>query len=172
MMRKCRICGKPANDVVGSYNYTSWMCDEHVDVFISLAIHWKYQEHQAVMYVDPESEVLDAKIERVRNLSPNSTLQIRDTLQTRTKIAPKEDYSGALYDPEARGFARPKSKHLKVYPRWTGMETHDADEKHGEVHEIRKSKARNLSRMKKNPTETDYASKGIIWDSPTIYTKG
>ena len=33
MMRKCRICGKPANDVVGSYNYTSWMCDEHVDVF-------------------------------------------------------------------------------------------------------------------------------------------
>lgn len=167
-MRKCRLCGNEANEVVSSYTYHAWLCDDHVDTFISLATHWMYQMHKAVPWQPSVEEAVsfmsDDCNDSPENNSPAPTIKIAESK--------KQDYSNVLYNPEARGFARPRSKHLKVSPRWTGMETHDADKKHGEV----------VSRMPKTicddsydgstpPTEFDYGSKAIIWDSSTVYTK-
>ena len=51
-MRKCRVCGNPADEVVGSYNYASWLCTSHVDTFVMLATQWLQMDHQAVPYFD------------------------------------------------------------------------------------------------------------------------
>ena len=143
------------------------MCEKHIDVFISLAIYWVYNEHQAVMYVNPNNELPD----KIMWYDDLQDVNKDGTLQTTVEIGPK-DYSDELYDPEAKGFARPRSKHLKVYPRWTGMETNDADEKHGDVHTLEGlDELEDTPPPKNKPTEMDYASKSIIWDSSNVYTK-
>ena len=174
-MRKCRVCGNPADEVVGSYNYASWLCTSHVDTFVMLATHWLYMDHQAVPYFDvivPELYDDTVCVDLTGNLEENTKRAIIAVGWGDTKDTNGSEYSNALYDPEARGFARSRPKHLKIYPRWTGMETHDADKKHGEV----------VSRMPKTIcddsydgstplSEFAYASKSIIWDSSNIYTK-
>ena len=172
-MRKCRVCGNPADEVVGSYNYASWLCTSHVDTFVMLATHWLYMDHQAVPYFDvivPELYDDTVCVDLTGNSEENTKRAIVAVGWGDTKDTNGSEYSNALYDPEARGFARSRPKHLKVYPRWTGMDTHDADEKHGDVHTVEDGD--DICRDTVKIDEKDYASKGIIWDSSTIYTKG
>ena len=170
MIHSCRICGKTAKDVVTSYNHHSWMCNEHVEVFMLFVTHWEYMKHESMPYdphVEPQalfSPMSDTGQEPgVTKIQPKEIKIMADTPQ-----GSKKDYSYALYDPEAKGFARPRGKHLKVSPRWTGMSTHDANEKHGEV---KRKGVVVMTDTVKPLSDIDYASKAAIWDSSTIYTK-
>lgn len=171
-MNKCRVCGNPPDDVVSSLNYASWLCNHDIDTFILLATHWLYMEHQPVPYgVDVEYQPVEAVC---TDITGNTEKDVKRALGVVGWEIPVDEvaFPYALYDSEAKGFARPRSKHLKVYPRWTGMDTHDANDKHGEVRVTKEDDEWGAHDEEELGDDMNYASKGIIWDSPTIYTKG
>lgn len=172
-MHKCLICGADAKDAVSSYNHHSWLCDEHVETFVLFAIHWQYKEHAPVPYgVDVVTEPTMV-VEPIKELvlTPTNTTPEIIAYTGNASVAGKENYDNVLYNPEARGFARPRGKHLKVYPRWTGMQPKDYQE-NGPVMSIEGVPA-GITPVQtgKKIADTDYASKAIVWDSSNIYTK-
>lgn len=172
-MHSCRVCGNNAKEVVSSYNRHSWLCDEHIETFVLFAIHWRYKEHQAVAYgVDVVTEPLVLEPIKELILAPlNPSAGI--VAYTGNANVAKPNYDHVVYNPEARGFARPRGRHLKITPRWTGMQPKDFEDD-GEVMSISDGVPDGITPLQtgKKLKDIDYASTRAIWDSSDIYTKG
>jgi len=142
---------------------------------VLFAIHWRYKEHAPVRY-ELEQDIVEPVFTPMNVKMGEKPMKTGEPIT----IVPiggveKDPYAHVIYNPEARGFARPRGKHLKVYPRWTGMEPKSFQDD-GPVVTSTQGVPAGIVPMhdpnEKKIADTDYASKAIVWDSSNIYTKG
>ena len=71
-----------------------------------------------------------------------------------------------MYDPEARGFGRPRPKHMKLRPRWYGVEVGENSNV-----TVRKASPSELERSDREQMhDMEYGSTRLDWNPSRSYT--